>query len=49
MGSATVESRGAEMSVEQEGIPDVIPTKMCYLGWQESLALAQLVEPNIPG
>jgi hypothetical protein len=27
----------------------VIPPEACYLGWQESLlALAQLVEPNIP-
>jgi len=38
-----------EMHVVQEGIPAVIPAEMCYLGWQESLvALAQLVEPNIP-
>lgn len=41
---------GTEMSIVQEGIPEVIPTEMCYLGWQESLlALAQLVEPQIPG
>jgi len=41
-------SCGTEMSVVQEGIPDVIPAEMCYLGWQESLiALAQLVEPEI--
>lgn len=40
---------GTELSVVQEGIPAVIPTEMCYLGWQESLQLlAQLVEPNIP-
>jgi hypothetical protein len=46
----TAVSCGTEMSVVQEGIPDVIPVEMCYLGWQESLvALAQLVEPNIPG
>ena len=32
------------------GIPEAIPTEMCYLGWQESLAqLATLVEPDIPG
>jgi hypothetical protein len=38
------------MSIVQEGIPDVIPAEMCYLGWQESLdAQAQLVEPNNPG
>jgi uncharacterized protein YndB with AHSA1/START domain len=41
---------GTEISIEQSGIPDVIPLEMCYLGWQESLAqLANLVEPNIPG
>lgn len=40
---------GTELTVVQEGIPDVIPTEMCYLGWQESLTmLAQLVEPTIP-
>jgi hypothetical protein len=38
------------MQVVQEGIPAAIPVEMCYLGWQESLAaLAQLVEPEIPG
>lgn len=42
-------SCGTEMSVVQEGVPEVIPVEMCYLGWQESLAqLAQLVEPEIP-
>ena len=41
---------GTEMSVVQEGVPEIIPTEMCYLGWQESLAqLATLVEPEIPG
>lgn len=40
---------GTELSIVQEGIPDLIPTEMCYLGWQESLTLlAQLVEPTIP-
>ena len=39
---------GTELSVTQEGIPDAIPTEMCYLGWQDSLAnLAKLVEPEI--
>ncbi|MES2208272.1 MAG: SRPBCC family protein [Pseudomonadota bacterium] len=39
---------GTELNVVQEGIPEAIPTEMCYLGWQESLsALALLVEPNI--
>ena len=41
---------GTEITIEQTGIPDVIPLEMCYLGWQESLAqLATLVEPEIPG
>jgi uncharacterized protein YndB with AHSA1/START domain len=39
---------GAELNIVQEGIPEVIPTDACYLGWQESLALlAKLVEPEI--
>jgi len=41
---------GTELSILQEGIPAVIPTEACVLGWQESLALlAQLVEAEIPG
>jgi uncharacterized protein YndB with AHSA1/START domain len=40
---------GTELSIAQEGIPAMIPTEMCYLGWQESLLqLANLVEPSIP-
>ncbi|MCE9556497.1 MAG: SRPBCC family protein [Planctomycetes bacterium] len=43
-------SCGTELNVVQEGIPEVIPTEACYLGWQESLTLlAQLVEDEIPG
>jgi len=43
-------SCGTDMSITQEGIPEMIPAEMCYLGWQESLALlARLVEPEIPG
>ncbi len=43
-------SCGTEVEIVQEGIPAMIPTEMCYLGWQESLvSLAQLVEPDIPG
>jgi uncharacterized protein YndB with AHSA1/START domain len=39
---------GTEINVTQEGIPDMIPTEMCYLGWQESLEhLKRLVEPEI--
>ncbi|MCV2218513.1 SRPBCC family protein [Thauera sp. Sel9] len=42
-------SSGTEVSIEQAGIPELIPTEMCYLGWQESLLqLATLVEPDIP-
>ncbi|HEV7777415.1 MAG TPA: SRPBCC family protein [Luteibacter sp.] len=42
-------SCGTDLTVVQEGIPDIIPTEACYLGWQESLTLlAQLVEANIP-
>jgi uncharacterized protein YndB with AHSA1/START domain len=41
---------GTELTVEQAGIPEMIPVEMCYLGWQESLIqLANLVEPEIPG
>ena len=43
-------SCGTEVSIEQSGIPEVVPLEMCYLGWQESLAqLATLVEPDISG
>lgn len=43
-------SVGTELSVVQEGIPAMIPTEACYLGWQESLTLLkQLVEAEIPG
>ena len=31
-------SVGVEINIVQEGIPDMIPVEMCYLGWQESLA-----------
>ena len=49
----TVELRavacGTELTAVQEGIPEMIPTEFCYLGWQESLDhLARLVEPEIP-
>ncbi len=43
-------SCGTDLTVTQEGIPEMIPLEMCYLGWQESLAqLATLVEPEIAG
>ena len=42
-------SCGSDVTIVQEGVPDVIPAEMCYLGWQESLEqLAKLVEPEIP-
>ncbi|MFG1300409.1 SRPBCC family protein [Xanthobacter sp. V3C-3] len=42
-------SVGTQVDIEQAGIPDLIPTEACYLGWQESLRnLARLVEPHIP-
>src|SRR5262245_39640902 len=40
---------GTELNIVQEGIPAMIPTEFCYVGWQESLALlAHVVEPEIP-
>jgi uncharacterized protein YndB with AHSA1/START domain len=42
-------SCGTELNIVQEGVPEVIPPEMCYLGWQESLVLlAKLVEAEIP-
>ncbi|HPF69161.1 MAG TPA: SRPBCC family protein [Candidatus Krumholzibacteria bacterium] len=41
-------SCGTELSIVQDGIPDLIPLEMCYLGWQESMVqLARLVDPEI--
>ncbi|MDO8653115.1 MAG: SRPBCC family protein [Undibacterium sp.] len=43
-------SCGSELTIVQEGLPEIIPVEMCYLGWQQSLVqLANLVEPEIPG
>lgn len=40
---------GTDLKIIQEGIPSMIPTEICYLGWQESLEkLIKLVEPEIP-
>lgn len=40
---------GTELRVVQAGIPAVIPTEACFLGWQESLQLlALLVEADTP-
>ncbi len=42
-------SCGTELSIVQEGVPEMIPVEACYLGWQESLILlAKLVEAEIP-
>src|SRR3954469_9904724 len=42
-------SCGTDLTVVQEGVPEVIPPEMCYLGWQESLVLlGKLVEAEIP-
>jgi uncharacterized protein YndB with AHSA1/START domain len=42
-------SVGTEVTIVQEGVPEVIPAEACYLGWQESLTLlAKLVEAEIP-
>ncbi|NUM31223.1 MAG: SRPBCC family protein [Bacteroidetes bacterium] len=39
---------GTELTILQEGIPEVIPLELCYLGWQDSLdKLIRLVEPDI--
>jgi uncharacterized protein YndB with AHSA1/START domain len=39
---------GTDVSIVQEGVPDVIPPEGCYLGWQDSLTLlAKLVEAEI--
>ena len=46
--SLTAVSVGTDVTIVQQGIPDVIPREACYLGWQESLRkLAKLVEPEI--
>jgi uncharacterized protein YndB with AHSA1/START domain len=43
-------SCGTDMTIVQEGVPNVIPAEACYQGWQESLEqLAKLVDPAIPG
>ncbi len=38
-------SGGTDITISQEGIPELIPVDMCHLGWQDSLRqLADLVE-----
>lgn len=42
-------SSGTELTVEQKGLPDVIPADACRMGWQQSFdLLARVVEPEIP-
>ena len=39
---------GTEITIVQEGVPEVIPVEFCYVGWQQSLNnLAKVVEPEI--
>lgn len=39
---------GTELSIVQEGVPEIIPESGCYVGWQQSLQnLVKLVEPDI--
>ena len=39
---------GTEITIVQEGVPEVIPVEFCYVGWEQSLAnLAKVVEPEI--
>ncbi|MBA8839933.1 SRPBCC family protein [Ochrobactrum sp. RH2CCR150] len=41
-------SVGTEVTITQEGVPDIIPAEACYLGWQDSLhKLTKLVVPEI--
>ncbi len=41
-------SCGTEMTIVQDGVPDMIPPEGCYLGWQECLEkFAKLVGPEI--
>lgn len=43
-------TRGTELSIVQEGLPETIPVEFALMGWQESLhLLSLLVEPDIPG
>lgn len=38
-----------DLTIVQEGVPEVIPVELCQRGWQESLdLLAQLVETEAP-
>ncbi|OOG65051.1 polyketide cyclase [Rhodanobacter sp. B04] len=42
-------SCGTELQVVQEGLPEMIPVELCYMGWQESLVLlGKLVGVDIP-
>ena len=42
-------SVGTDVTIVQEGIPEVIPPEACCLGWRESPSLlAQQVEADLP-
>lgn len=41
-------SVGTEVSIRQEGVPDVIPAEACHVGWQQSLALLALLVESSP-
>ena len=42
-------SVGTDVTIVQDGVPEVIPPEACYLGWQQSLTqFANLVEAEIP-
>jgi len=42
-------SSGTELTVEQSGLPDVIPEDNCRMGWQQCFdLLGRVVEPEIP-
>jgi len=48
--SATLKavSTGTDVTIVQEGVPDMIPQEACYLGWQDSLdKFRRLVKPEI--
>ena len=41
-------SVGTDVTIVQEGVPDMIPPEACYLGWQDSLdKLIRLATPEI--
>lgn len=42
-------SCGTELTVEQTGLPDAVPSESCRMGWQQSFdLLTRLVEAETP-